>query len=737
MSERRHLSRQHLIILGGIGVLLIAGWMRLWQLSQIPPGLFGDEAANGLDALDVLAGRGQVFFPGNYGREGLQMWILAFALRTLGVTPWAVRLPSALAGTIAVLGAYWLGYELFVAPLPADASWRTFRDAWLTTLAAGLFTAFSFYHVLFSRFGARVIFTSTMVGLTLAALWRALRLGGFVPEPGPGSRRAWIWWGLAGACLGLANYFYSVSRFLPLMLGLFAMGWLGLSLWGVSLHPAIHDRKRFIKAMVLFFGVAALIFAPLGHYFLTHPGSFTQRAQAVSPLRYGQGWAALGVVARAAGLNLLQFIWPGHGDMARFHNLPGRAVFMPLTAGLALLGLGISLKRWRDVRYSFLLLWFLVMASPSFLAVDRAPTLPRVIGTTPGIFFFPAIGLVQGLRFIEVRLLRPLSPAMRRGLYTGLFLVALLWPAAITYRDYFQVWGPAAETADAFEIDMTMVWQWLQAHPPSGPLYVSADIYKHPTFIFLYEQTPTSEYFTRLDPQLHWFDARRAWPLPRPGATILVGNSAMPPPRVQDLLGVHLEPLSSGAAYVATTSFSLPTTASPLWLDERVGLMVQMAVPPRPGEDRGLLLQIWQVRGPLPRELAPYRIEAALTFAPGEPWVQVSDEMGVRPPEWEPNGTWITWQWVAPWPQHPPTGLAVRLSPYQQPPLQTPGARDGWIQHPWLTWDGWLTRGQSRVYPSVLCSASCASSSASRALSLRNCVCSCSTLLFRSCRRFS
>ncbi len=87
MSERRHLSRQHLIILGGIEVLLIAGWMRLWQLSQIPPGLFGDEAANGLDALDVLAGRGQVFFPGNYGREGLQMWILAFALRTLGVTP--------------------------------------------------------------------------------------------------------------------------------------------------------------------------------------------------------------------------------------------------------------------------------------------------------------------------------------------------------------------------------------------------------------------------------------------------------------------------------------------------------------------------------------------------------------------------------------------------------------------------------------------------------------------------
>ena len=99
------------------------------------------------------------------------------------------------------------------------------------------------------------------------------------------------------------------------------------------------------------------------------------------------------MIGRAAAANLLQFVMPGRGDEATFYNLPGRAVFDPLTALLTLLGLAICLKRWRDPPYSFLLLWLAVMVVPSFLAVDRYPTLPRVLGVIPGIYFLPALGL--------------------------------------------------------------------------------------------------------------------------------------------------------------------------------------------------------------------------------------------------------------------------------------------------------------------------------------------------------
>ena len=97
-------------------IVAVAAFFRLWQIGSIPPGLFGDEATDGLDALDVLAGRGAIFFPANFGREGLHMWLVAGMFRLMGVTPLALRLPSALAGIATVLATYWLGRELVACP---------------------------------------------------------------------------------------------------------------------------------------------------------------------------------------------------------------------------------------------------------------------------------------------------------------------------------------------------------------------------------------------------------------------------------------------------------------------------------------------------------------------------------------------------------------------------------------------------------------------------------------------
>ncbi len=672
-------SQRRLLWIGLLLVLAVAAWMRLWQLAHFPPGLFGDEAADALDALDVLAGRGQVFFPSNFGREGLHMWILAGMFRLMGVTPYAIRLPSALAGIVTALAAYWLGYELFIARLEAWDD-RSFRRAWLIALAAGMFTATSYWHVHFSRFGIRGVFTTMMAGLTMAALWRAVRL----TERDLGWR-AYGWWVVAGALMGIGAHFYTASRFIPLFVGLFLAGWLGLSLIGAGLRPQVKQRRGFVVGSVLMFAVAGLIFAPLGYYFLTHPGSFTQRAGEVSAFKDGFSWATARVIGRAAALNLLQFVWPGHGDMARFYNLPGRAVFSIPMAWLALLGMGISLKGWRRPEYAFLLLWFLIMASPSFLAVDRAPTLPRVLGVIPGVFFFPAIGLAVGLDWLVDRV-SSLSPRGRAMLFWGLAVVALVWPGVLTYRDYFLVWGPAPETADAFEVDMTTLWRWLEEHPQDGMVFVSADLYKHPTFMALYEQVPTTEYFTRQDPQIHWFDARRAWPLPREGesATILVGNSAMPPEWVQELMGITLTPIGDGAAYLATMDFSVSYEVA-VWFSDKLGLMEQVVLPPGEGHPAALV-QFWHTRGPDISMVAPYQIQSALLGAEGQQVVQVSDEMGMRAPEWEPDGGFVTWQEVS-WPAESTlTGTALRVVPFDQPPLKPSGSVDGWVQRAWVTW---------------------------------------------------
>ena len=97
-------------------------------------------------------------------------------------------------------------------------------------------------------------------------------------------------------------------------------------------------------------------------------------------------WLRMG---RAAVANVLQFFVPGRGDVDQFYNLPGRAVFDPLTAVSALIGLGLLAWHWRRGPALFLLLWLPALLLPSFLATDRWPTLPRVLGSHSGDLLSP------------------------------------------------------------------------------------------------------------------------------------------------------------------------------------------------------------------------------------------------------------------------------------------------------------------------------------------------------------
>ena len=52
-----------------IGLMLLAGVLRLYELGSWPPGLYHDEAYYGLDALRVIGGERPLYFAANNGRE--------------------------------------------------------------------------------------------------------------------------------------------------------------------------------------------------------------------------------------------------------------------------------------------------------------------------------------------------------------------------------------------------------------------------------------------------------------------------------------------------------------------------------------------------------------------------------------------------------------------------------------------------------------------------------------------
>ncbi|HEV3201887.1 MAG TPA: glycosyltransferase family 39 protein, partial [Bryobacteraceae bacterium] len=124
-------------------ILSIAGFLRLYRFTTIPPGLYRDEAMNGSNALEVLeTGRFQVFYPENGGREGLYINVATVFISVCGNKAWVLRLPAAIFGILTVWGVY-----LLVAELASVE----------TALLAAFFLATCFWHIDFSRIAFRAI----------------------------------------------------------------------------------------------------------------------------------------------------------------------------------------------------------------------------------------------------------------------------------------------------------------------------------------------------------------------------------------------------------------------------------------------------------------------------------------------------------------------------------------------------------------------------------------------------
>src|SRR5258708_3494456 len=98
-----------------VGIIIIATFLRLYQLQTTPPGLYQDEAIDGNNALEnIHTGTTKVFYPEDNGREGLYVNLVAFLIKFTGVhEPWVVRFPAAISGILTVLGLYFLVREIF------------------------------------------------------------------------------------------------------------------------------------------------------------------------------------------------------------------------------------------------------------------------------------------------------------------------------------------------------------------------------------------------------------------------------------------------------------------------------------------------------------------------------------------------------------------------------------------------------------------------------------------------
>ncbi len=460
-------SRRELLLLAVI--VVVAAGLRLYGLEEVPPGLAGDTAYKGVAANRILAGERPIFFAESWGGiEPMYMYLLAALFKLLGSTPLAIKLLSALVGTITIPLLH-----LLVRQLLSSRTVGLLASSWL---------AVSYWHVSYSRLGWEIILCPLFVVLTLYFLWRGLTTQRW---------REFVWTGLA---MGVSLYTYQAARFLPILL----LCYLGFR----SVVEKGFWREYGTKIAVCLL-VAGMVFAPLAAYYLTNSDVFLRRASEVSifnPEKNPQGPLLSFLQSSVKVLGTYNV----RGDPYWRHNLPGRPAFDVVTSIFFFVGLGVSLTRWRERPSSLLLLWLVVLTSPPILTPPRdVPHFSRSIGALPAACVFPALGVETLWHWLRTR-----RPSARARFISSLCVfVVLATSTALTVRDYFLVWSGNADLRDHYFdgqfVDLATAMNELD-HPqgvwilPISALSSPHDEAGHHTVEFLYRgEAPL--HFLRLD----------------------------------------------------------------------------------------------------------------------------------------------------------------------------------------------------------------------------------------------
>ncbi|HET6446333.1 MAG TPA: glycosyltransferase family 39 protein [candidate division Zixibacteria bacterium] len=412
-------------------VIIIAGILRFWQLGEVPPGLYRDEAANGLDALDVVEGRreGQnpFYFAANNGREPLYIYLTALFVGAMGATTEAVRVGAAVIGTLTTVLIYILAEAWFDRRSGILAAWVWAITVWPLHL---------------SRIGLRPILLPLMMVITFwlgTLAYRRSKEG--IPE-------RWLWLS-SGVAYGISFYTYLAARFTPILLG------------AIIIYLVLTKKHKALWPGVLWFALGALAtLLPMIFLAIQQPELIAGRLDQVSILNPNvTDGSALGSLWKNTWLALGMFVVKG--DTIIRHNPPGRALFDIFMLVPFFIGLAWCFRNWRKAAPATLLLWIGVMIGPTILA-DDAPHFLRAVGVLPAAVMLPAIGLSQIWSWSK------LPSHLGKALVVFLALASL----GLTIKDYFVDYGTDEVAGYWFEAAARSLAEEINAVPAMGDTYV-------------------------------------------------------------------------------------------------------------------------------------------------------------------------------------------------------------------------------------------------------------------------
>jgi 4-amino-4-deoxy-L-arabinose transferase-like glycosyltransferase len=231
------LGRQDLLWLLGLTILgLVIG---VYRLQALPDTLMGDEGYFWTAARDIATGafKPPIFAVGVYTFPILSSYIQGWVLRIFGISLWGWRFSSVLSGIVTILPLYLLAREAFNRKV---------------AIASSIALIISPYLLAFSRLG--YISIQSLFITTLAVYWLYIGL----------NRDSHLYLFLAGCASGLGFYtFFSARIAFPIGIAFIGFMWLGRK---------IKFRQAAFAMTLLTFG-ALLIAGPYLVYGISHDAS--------------------------------------------------------------------------------------------------------------------------------------------------------------------------------------------------------------------------------------------------------------------------------------------------------------------------------------------------------------------------------------------------------------------------------------------------------------------------------
>lgn len=468
----QHLRSEKVLLLL---LTLLALALRLWQLARVPPGWRDDELIEALViSQKVLNGDLAFFYPDASGHEALYHVLHALLLAITGPTAFGIRGLSVLAGTLAVPLTYLVGKRLFHPTV-----------GWVAAL--GL--AFSFWGLMYSRFGLRHVLLPTLVLAAFLFFWQSVITGiSGAEERGNKGQKA-----IANCQLAIVNwpssivhllfsaffvalgfYTYFAGRGVPLILLAF-MGYVWL------MRRELFRRQW--RQWALFLGVIFLLALPLALTLRQQPEAEGRVAELALPLieaRQGNFAPLIEYTRITLGM------FHSTGDEEWLYNIPNRPLFSPI--GALFFWAGVLWTAWQAGGYllwrlslriasrsplaaprcadsqlpaAFLFIWWLAGISPAFISVPPA-SLGHTLLAQPATYLMAALPVWR----LANSNWRGKSVAKRQSLIAA--LLALLLVGSIAWRDlpdYFVKWPQRGMVRFLYHADIRDVALYVNENP--------------------------------------------------------------------------------------------------------------------------------------------------------------------------------------------------------------------------------------------------------------------------------